>query len=73
MNEPKRLQLSRRKGFQLQALSREANGREAVVVARPSRWGNPFVIGRDGSQAECVTGWSIGSCVSMRTKPRQSG
>jgi hypothetical protein len=25
-----------------------------VVVARPSRWGNPFRIGTDGDRAECV-------------------
>lgn len=43
---PIRLQLSRRKGFDLQALSRAANGLEAVNVTRPSRWGNPFVAGR---------------------------
>ena len=33
---PKRIQLSRRKGFRKPA--------DAVVVARPSRWGNPFRI-----------------------------
>jgi hypothetical protein len=45
MVRPVRLQLSRRKGFDLQALSRETNGLEAVNVARPSRWGNPFKVG----------------------------
>lgn len=40
---PVRLQLSRRKGFSLQKLSRETNGLEAVNVARPSKWGNPFL------------------------------
>jgi Domain of unknown function (DUF4326) len=25
-----------------------------VVVSRPSRWGNPFVVGVDGDRAECV-------------------
>ncbi len=45
MTYPVRLQLSRRKGFSLQALSRETNGLEAVNIARPSRWGNPFKIG----------------------------
>jgi hypothetical protein len=25
----------------------------AVYVGRPSVWGNPFVIGKDGSRAEC--------------------
>lgn len=26
----------------------------AIYVGRPSRWGNPFVVGRDGTRAECV-------------------
>ena len=42
---PVRLQLSRRKGFDLQAMSRKTNGLEAVNVARPSKWGNPHKIG----------------------------
>jgi hypothetical protein len=25
-----------------------------VIVHRPSRWGNPFVIGRDGNRAEVI-------------------
>ena len=37
---PIRLQLSRRKGFDLQAVSRAANGLPAVNVARPTVWGN---------------------------------
>jgi hypothetical protein len=41
MPHPKRLQLSRKKGFRL------PDG--AVVVARPSRWGNPFRIGAPDS------------------------
>jgi hypothetical protein len=41
---PMRLQLSRRKGFSLQEASVAANGLAAVNVARPSKWGNPFVI-----------------------------
>lgn len=44
MGKPIRLQLSRRKGFDLQALSIAANGLPAVNVARPSKWGNPFTI-----------------------------
>jgi len=27
----------------------------AVYVGRPSKWGNPFIVGRDGVQGECVT------------------
>lgn len=26
----------------------------AVYVGRPTKWGNPFVIGRDGSRADVV-------------------
>ena len=58
MAKPQRLTLSRSKGFNLQAASRATNGLKAVMVARPSRWGNPFVIGRDGTQAQCVERFS---------------
>ena len=51
MTAPVRLQLSRRAGFDLQALSQSTNGLPAVNVARPSRWGNPFVIGKDVDSA----------------------
>ena len=40
--KPKRIQLSRRKGFRLQKHSMALNGLPAVNVARPSKWGNPF-------------------------------
>lgn len=40
--KPVRLQLSRRKGFDLQAASRAANGLKAVKVDRSTRWGNPW-------------------------------
>lgn len=42
---PIRLQLSRKKGFSLQALSLATNGLPAINVARPSRWGNPYYEG----------------------------
>lgn len=41
-DRPVRLQLSRRKGFDLQALSLATNGLPAVKVCRPGKWGNPF-------------------------------
>lgn len=40
-SKPVRLQLSRKKGFNLQKLSQETNGLPAVNVARPSIFGNP--------------------------------
>jgi hypothetical protein len=54
MKKPVRLHLSRKKGFNLQALSRATNGREAVNVARPGKLGNPFIVGKHGTRAECV-------------------
>jgi len=50
MTTPARLRLSRRKGFDLQHLSRETNGLRAVNVARPTRWGNPYRIAEFGSK-----------------------
>ncbi|WP_159728321.1 DUF4326 domain-containing protein [Methylosinus sp. Ce-a6] len=41
---PVRFQLSRRKGFDLQALSRATNGLPAVNCARPGKFGNPFTM-----------------------------
>ena len=38
MGMPRRLQLSRKKGFQLPA--------GAVVVSRPTKWGNPYKPGK---------------------------
>lgn len=54
MPEPVRLQLSRKKGFSLQAHSRSINGLEAISVARPNKDGNHFVIGIDGDRETCV-------------------
>jgi hypothetical protein len=54
MTTPVRLQLARRKGFDLQEHSRSVNGLEAVHVARPGPWGNPFVVGRHGDASYCV-------------------
>lgn len=45
---PVRVQLSRRKGFVLQMESHAINGLDAVSVARPSRWGNPYTLAEFG-------------------------
>lgn len=42
---PKRIQLSRRAGFDLQAVSRALNGLPARSVARPGPHGNPYKVG----------------------------
>jgi Domain of unknown function (DUF4326) len=43
---PQRIRLSRRAGWRKPA--------GAVVVSRPSKWGNPFRVDRDRSRAEAV-------------------
>lgn len=43
MIHPVRIQLSRKKGFNLQATSLALNGLPAVKVDRSTKWGNPFV------------------------------
>ena len=40
--KPHRIQLKRVKGFNLQRISRGLNGLDAIVVSRPSKFGNPF-------------------------------
>lgn len=48
MTETRRIQLSRAKGFNLQAVSMALNGLPAVKVDRTTSWGNPFVVGKPG-------------------------
>jgi hypothetical protein len=48
---PVRIRLSRAKGWRLPE--------GAVVVARPGKWGNPFVVGRDGTRIQCVAMFAI--------------
>lgn len=43
---PKRIQRKRTKGWKMPE--------NAVSVTRPGVYGNPFVVGRDGTAAECV-------------------
>lgn len=46
MSGPKRIQLSRRKGWRMPENTQS--------VARPGPWGNPFIVGKDGDRAWCV-------------------
>ena len=61
--EPKRIQLRRTKGW------RKPEG--AVVVARPSKWGNPWRAVRDGSWqwVEDPKGDRVGSLVCSTDRP----
>lgn len=60
MTTPVRLQLSRKRGFNLQALSRATNDLPAMKVDRSTRWGNPWVIGaRIDMRLARKWGWEI--------------
>ena len=50
---PVRIQRKRTKGFDLQSLSISVNGLPAACVDRSSRYGNPYVVKRNGK------GWSV--------------
>lgn len=52
--DPVRLRLQRRRGADIQVLSRATNGRDAVAVTRPGPWGNPFIVGKHGTAEQCV-------------------
>lgn len=76
MVEPVRFQMSRRKGFNLNALSESTNGLPAVVVSRPSIFGNPFT--RDdaiASQYATLDTWRafVVECFEDWLGPSQSG
>jgi len=48
----------------------------AVYIGRPSKWGNPFVIGRDGSRADVVSKYRshlLGSPALMPALPELRG
>lgn len=63
MVAPVRLQLSRRKGFDLQAHSLSVNGLPAVRVARPGNWGNPYPVANIRGAHRQAFDWS-GRCSS---------
>lgn len=53
--KPQRIQLSRKKGFNLQQFSKNLNGLEAVKVDRSNAFfGNPHVVGKDGDLDKCL-------------------
>jgi hypothetical protein len=61
---PKRVQLSRAAGWRMPE--------NTVKVDCTTRWGNPFVVGRDGTQAECVEafGWLAGEEAGLEVMAR---
>lgn len=46
MSRPRRIQLRRTRGWRMPP--------NTVKVDRSTRWGNPFVVGKHGTRAECV-------------------
>jgi len=60
MTHPVRLQLSRKKGFDLQAHSRAVNSLPAVKVARRGKWGNPFVVAPGSEPGHVFKGAAYG-------------
>src|SRR5262245_11451243 len=46
VRKPERIRLSRAKGWRMPP--------NTVVVSRPGPWGNPFIVGKDGTRAYCV-------------------
>lgn len=47
-----------------------------VYIGRPSKWGNPFVIGRDGTRAQVIEkyrAWLTGNKVLMADLPALRG
>ncbi|MCR6636185.1 DUF4326 domain-containing protein [Devosia sp.] len=78
---PVRIVLSRRAGFDLQAISKAINGLPAHSVARPGPWGNPFSIDavaeetgldRVAAQVEAVARhgrWMRGEIEADRPRP----
>lgn len=43
---PVRIQRKRTKGYNMQSHSQSINGLDCVYVGRPSKWGNPYVVGK---------------------------
>ena len=66
MAKPQRMQLSRRRGFDLQAVSRALNGLPARRITRPGPWGNPFTIAetavRYGLDEAAAQGKAVALC-----------
>lgn len=68
--KPQRIQLSRAKGFNLQVASNLRNGLDAVNVSRPGPWGNPFVVGKDGTRPPCLHSYRLmlGGYISLNAR-----
>ena len=79
MTRPVRMQVSRRKGFDLHAKSKALNGLPAKRISRPGAWGNPFSIdavaaesGLDSAAAQAEAVARFGRWVHGELDPRLS-
>src|SRR3954468_12293536 len=77
--KPRRMQLSRKRGFNLQAASQALNGLPAKRVTRPGPWGNPFTIeetaaryGLDRAAAQAKAVELCGQWLRGKVDPRRS-
>ncbi|MBA3053620.1 MAG: DUF4326 domain-containing protein [Sphingomonadales bacterium] len=63
MTAPRRIRLSRARGWRLPD--------NAVNVARPGRWGNPFVVGQDGTRLQCAAKFALlaGGFIAFSDQP----
>lgn len=61
MSEPKRIQMSRQRPWR-------AENPDAVIVARPSKWGNPFSVGTGMTREQAVAHYR-----HMLSKPSIAG
>ena len=52
---PHRVQLSRKRGARMSA----HNGLPTVSVARPTKWGNPYYAGYDGTRLEVIAKYEV--------------
>lgn len=68
MTAPVRLQLSRAKGYRLQASSQALNGLAAMLVARPSSWGNAYPVAK--MTTAIATAWDWGDLGGQRGDAR---
>lgn len=50
---------------------RQALSRSALYVGRPTKWGNPFVIGRDGTRAEVIAKYEANLSPELRAMARE--
>lgn len=51
MSVPYRVQRKRAKDWKMPP--------NTIYVGRPTKWGNPFIVGRDGTAKECVKKFSF--------------